>query len=160
MYPRLVHSLQGIQQPTKVFGLHHHDKPYVIGFLRAQEAVYATRHTTLESKASLVRFEPKDVTDVIHSGLQQLGVTANTERILLDENALLKVRKLPSPLFEWMLQTQSLGTFLDYPFAKHVGVILVKRKIQEDEDALYYEVDALEPSFDPQTFVNHLNRLW
>lgn len=159
MYAPRVHVLQAIQHPSK-FGFQYNSKPYLVGFLTGQEAVYATKQIALASQARFVEFHPRDVTQVVRCGLHELGVQTQVSSVMVDENAILKVQKIMHPQFDWILEEELFDTFLGHPFAHQTGVVLVKRKLNETVDDIMYAVEVVQPSFEAVSFQRNLENLY
>lgn len=158
-YPRSIHVLKGIHK-TATFGLNHQGKPFVIGFVLPQEAVYATRQITLDSAIRFKQFQPRDVTDIVQQGLEEQGIASRLGRIRVDENAILLVQKKESIQFDWILEQSDFTTFLAHPFARQTGIIMVKRRLVETAEDIQYSVEVIEPSFEALAFQNNLEKLY
>lgn len=163
MYPHKVHVLKSIDSTSTTtpmhFGVQRSSSHFILSFVRGTDAINVTRKITLASTAELVQYSPRNVAQVVKEELLDRGIVYGATKIIVDESAIVKIKKLSSPQFEWIIENKEFSSFMMLPFSSHVGVVVAKTCVEETDQHFLYEAEVVEPAFDAELFRSGLERL-
>lgn len=155
-FPPKIHLLQSIHHPTHL-GFFHDNKPFIIGFTRSQEVIYATRMISQNVTPSLLNYHGRDVTEIVEQGLLEMGRPRQLSEIRVQEHALLRLSKEITPMFDWMIDSIPTHFFFQYPIHKGIGIVMPMQKTIETDTEIIYTCQVVEPMNDIDLFRKSLH---
>lgn len=153
--PRLAYVLRSVDHPT-ILSMRHADITYVVGFLRSHDALHVARTIPTLPQMRLQKYKPVNVRQTVQRGVDEVGLDkpVKVTDIYIDEDAVLRVNKqnIVQVQRDWLVAKDTYANMISYPFNKNLGIAVIKNKLGENTDALYYECEVVQPVFDPELF--------